>query len=390
MENQIEIFVIISSAFLGIFTLFAVYMVLKLKLNDMLLHKSEKQLKAMTESLQQLVDSQTEDIRKSEKKYRELYEFNKEVLEHSPAAIIKLDVNGDVEFFNFEAKNLIHKQGQKALSINDLHNDDSIDIKNFMQKLESGKQIKQEFTNRLSDKLHHYELKGVPLLERDLFNGAILVINDTTQEINAKINLHKSFLMLQKATEDIIMAMANTSEKRDPYTAGHQKRVQNLALAIAREMHADKEQIEGIKFAGIIHDIGKIAVPSDILSKPGTISPFEFEVIKSHSFVGYELLNKIEFPWPIAEIVYQHHEKIDGTGYPRGLKGNDILLEAQILSVADIVEAMVSHRPYRPSLGIDMALQTITDQSGKSLNPAIVDACIDLIRNKGYSFVPNK
>ena len=196
--------------------------------------------------------------------------------------------------------------------------------------------------------------------------------------------------MLQKATEDIIMAMANTSEKRDPYTAGHQKRVQDLSLAIARELNVTQAQFEGLKFAGIIHDIGKIAVPSDILAKPGNITPYEYEVIKSHSTVGYELLSKIEFPWPIAEIVYQHHERIDGSGYPRGLKREEILLEAQILAVADIVEAMVSHRPYRPALGVDKALQTITDLSGISLNPEIVDVCIDLVKFKGYSFVANE
>jgi len=181
--------------------------------------------------------------------------------------------------------------------------------------------------------------------------------------------------------------MANTSEMRDPYTAGHQKRVQDLALAIARELGVDSEQMEGIKFAGIIHDIGKIAVPSDILAKPGNISKMEYEVIKSHSLVGYELLKKIEFPWPIAEIVYQHHEKIDGSGYPRGLAGDDILLEAQILAVADVMEAMVSHRPYRAALGLEKSLLIMKEMRGTSLNSKIVDACINLVKNKGYNFV---
>ncbi len=390
MENQIEVFVIVSSIFLGLFILISVYLVIKLKLNDMLLQKSEKNLKALTESLQQLVDSQTKDIRLSEKKFRNLYEFNKEVLEHSPAAIIKLDVNWDIEFYNLEAKKLLHPKSGNALSILDLRTDNSLDIDEFMKSLEDKKEIKREFTNKINNSIHHYELRGVPLGDDHLFDGAVLVIIDTTAQITAKENIRKSFVMLQKATEDIIMAMANTSEKRDPYTAGHQKRVQDLSLAIARELNVTQAQFEGLKFAGIIHDIGKIAVPSDILAKPGNITPYEYEVIKSHSTVGYELLSKIEFPWPIAEIVYQHHERIDGSGYPRGLKREEILLEAQILAVADIVEAMVSHRPYRPALGVDKALQTITDLSGISLNPEIVDVCIDLVKFKGYSFVANE
>jgi putative nucleotidyltransferase with HDIG domain len=390
VENQIEIFVIVTSIFLGLFILNSVYLVIKLKLNDMLLQKSEKNLRALTESLQHLVESQTRDIKISEKKYKNLYEFNKEVLEQSPAAIIKLDVNWDIEFYNREAKKLLHPKSGDSLNIIDLKTDNSLEIDKFMNSLEDKKEVKKEFTNKINNSLHHYELRGVPLTDKHLFSGAVLVIIDTTQQIIAKENLRKSFVMLQKATEDIIMAMANTSEKRDPYTAGHQKRVQDLALAIAKELKVSHAQLEGIKFAGIIHDIGKIAVPSDILAKPGNITPYEYEVIKSHSAVGYELLSKIEFPWPIAEIVYQHHERIDGTGYPQGLKRDEILLEAQILSVADIVEAMVSHRPYRPALGLDKALQTITDLSGTSLAPEIVDVCIDLIKFKGYTFVSNE
>jgi len=387
MENQIEIFVIISSAFLGIFILLTVYLVIKLKINDMLLQKSEKQLQSMTDSLQQLVESQTKDIKNSERRFRELYEFNKEVLENSPAGIIKFDINWEMEFCNLEAQQFINNQPHPINNLFDFRAENEIDIVEDIRQMENGNSTKSEFTLKQKNGIRHFELKGVPLNDNKMFNGAVLLINDTTQTINAKKNLKKSFVMLQKATEDIIMAMANTSEMRDPYTAGHQKRVQDLALAIARELRVSQEQMEGIKFAGIIHDIGKIAVPSDILAKPGNISKMEYEVIKSHSMVGYELLKKIEFPWPIAEIVYQHHEKIDGSGYPRGLTGQQILLEAQILAVADIMEAMVSHRPYRAALGLEKALEIMRELRGVSLNPQIVDACVDLIKNQGYDFV---
>ena len=154
-------------------------------------------------------------------------------------------------------------------------------------------------------------------------------------------------------------------------------------------MKISKEQLEGVKFAGIVHDIGKISVPSDILSKPGKISNTEFEVIKGHSQTGYDLLNKIEFPWPISEIVYKHHERIDGSGYPRGLKDDEILLEACILAVADVVEAMTSHRPYRAAYGIEKALEEIEKYKGKYYDPKTVDACFNLFKENKFVFSNN-
>ncbi len=191
--------------------------------------------------------------------------------------------------------------------------------------------------------------------------------------------------MLQKATEDIIQAMSYTSEIRDPYTAGHQKKVCELAIAIGKEMNITKEQLQGVKYAAMIHDIGKISVPSDILSKPGKIGETEFEVVKGHSQTGYELLAKIDFPWPIADIVHQHHEKLNGSGYPNGLKDDDILIEAKIISVADTVEAMTAHRPYRAALGIDKAMEEITTNKGKFFDSNVVDACVNIFSN-GFQF----
>lgn len=179
--------------------------------------------------------------------------------------------------------------------------------------------------------------------------------------------------------------MASVVEIKDPYTAGHQKRVTRLASAIAEELGLPKEQIEGIRIAGLIHDIGKVSIPAEILSKPGRITDLEFSVIKTHSQAGYDILKTIEFPWPIAQIVLQHHERLNGSGYPQGLSGEEILLEARILGVADVVEAMASHRPYRPALGIDKALEEITQNRGILYDARVAEACLKLFADKGFT-----
>ena len=175
-------------------------------------------------------------------------------------------------------------------------------------------------------------------------------------------------------------------EKRDPYTAGHQRRVAILAAAIGREMALDEDRIAGVHFAAIIHDIGKICVPAEILSRPGRLKPIEMEIIKSHCQVGHDIVQGVEFPWPVAKIILQHHERLDGSGYPQGLKGDEIILEAKIVTVADVVEAMSSHRPYRPAVGIDAAVTEISCNRGKYYDPQVVDACLRLINEKGFMF----
>ena len=214
--------------------------------------------------------------------------------------------------------------------------------------------------------------------------GRVWSFRDITESVISQENLERSLKTLRKAMGGVIQAMALTVEKRDPYTAGHQRRVANLARSIAEEMGLSDERIIGIHLAGGIHDIGKICVPADILSKPGLLNTNEFAIIKDHSTVGYDILKEIDFPWPIAEIVYQHHEKIDGSGYPRGLKGNEILLEAKIVSLSDVVEAMASHRPYRPTLGIDKALEEISRYKGIYFEPEVVDACLRVLMEKGF------
>jgi len=209
----------------------------------------------------------------------------------------------------------------------------------------------------------------------------------TRQERDLALQQSQQHLeQLQDSLEDSVRAIAGIVEMRDPYTAGHQVRVADLAAAIAKQMGLPDEQIHGIHLAGIVHDLGKIQVPAEILSKPGKISDIEYRLIKIHAQAGYDILKDIDFPWPIAQMVLQHHERLDGSGYPKGLKGNDILIEARILSVADVVEAMSSHRPYRAGLGIEAALEEITRQRGIHFDPQVVDACLAVFREQGYSF----
>lgn len=189
---------------------------------------------------------------------------------------------------------------------------------------------------------------------------------------------------LREAMGGTIQALAAVVEVRDPYTAGHQRRVADLARAIATEMDLPQEIIDGLRLGGIVHDIGKINVPVEILVKPGKITSTEFSLIMSHTEVGYELLKNIEFPWPIAEMVFQHHEKMDGSGYPNGLSGEKICLEARILCVADVVEAMASNRPYRPALGVDAALDEIEKKKSVLFDPQVVEACLRVFKQNKY------
>lgn len=213
----------------------------------------------------------------------------------------------------------------------------------------------------------------------------LAVARDVTERKLAEERLRQSLEKNERIFRSTIEAVSDTIEIRDSYTAGHQKKATKLACAIAERMRLSEDRIEGIRMAGMIHDLGKLAVPAEILSKPSELSDVEFHLIKIHPSVAFDILTKIEFPWPVAEIVYQHHERIDGSGYPRGLKGEDILLESKILAVADAVEAMSSHRPYRPALGIRKALETISRMKGSAYDIDVVDACITIFK-KGFKF----
>jgi HD-GYP domain-containing protein (c-di-GMP phosphodiesterase class II) len=198
--------------------------------------------------------------------------------------------------------------------------------------------------------------------------------------------LQQSFENLKKVMDATIQAIAMMVEKRDPYTSGHMQRVSSLTRAIAEEIGLPEQQIEEAYMAAAIHDIGKISLPAEILAKPIPLSDIERSLIQAHPQAGYDILVGIEFPWPLAEIVLQHHERMDGSGYPQGLSGDSILEAARIIGVADVVETMSSHRPYRPSLGIDKALEEITKNRGVLYDPPVVDACLKLVNDKKFGF----
>ncbi len=214
------------------------------------------------------------------------------------------------------------------------------------------------------------------------------IIEDITASKRAEEERIQSFNRLRKSLGATIQAMAVTVERRDPYTAGHQRRVADLARTVATEMKLSSDQIDGIRMAAIIHDLGKISVPAEILSKPAKSIPMEFNLIKVHSQSGYDILKDIDFPWPIARIVLEHHERMDGSGYPNGLTGENLLIESRIIAVADTVEAISSNRPYRPSMGIEKALEEIDRNKGILFDPEVVRVCLRVFREKGYKF-PN-
>lgn len=225
---------------------------------------------------------------------------------------------------------------------------------------------------------------SAPVFDDDRIIAAIAVIYDVTEKINMEMALRNSLEKMNRVVDETVSALATAIGKRDPYTAGHQQRVAQLACAIAHEMGGfDDDRLKGLRMAATIHDIGKLYVPAEILAKPGQLSEPELALIKTHPQAGFDILGEVEFPWPIASIVQQHHERLDGSGYPRGLSGDTILMEARIIGVADVVEAMSSHRPYRPGKGIEPALHEINERRGEKYDANVVDACLALF-SKGY------
>jgi PAS domain S-box-containing protein/putative nucleotidyltransferase with HDIG domain len=217
-----------------------------------------------------------------------------------------------------------------------------------------------------------------------------IIYHDITERKRAENELRQTAIKLRQAFGSIIQALALTVERRDPYTAGHQTRAADLAQAIAIEMDLAEDHVEAVHIAGLIHDIGKISIPAEILSKPSRLDELEFSLVKEHPGIGYEILREIIFPWPIAQIVLQHHERINGSGYPQGLSGEDILLEARILGVADVLEAMVSHRPYRPAHGLQEAVEEISKNRGILYDSGVVDACLKVLAEGKFSFNERK
>jgi PAS domain S-box-containing protein len=315
------------------------------------------------------------------------------LVDNAPFGMIMIDQDGSFQYFNAAFEEMF------GYTPNDVPNSKTWSQKVYpdpayrhsvasawkadIEKLKAGEQISETFEVTCKDGSR----KVVKFRPVQMASGQCLVAcNDITELIKAEDALKQSMGKLKRAMEGTISVMAHAVEVRDPYTAGHQRRVTDLAYAIGKILNLTELEIEGLRMAGLIHDIGKLYVPAEILSKPGKLSNIEFELVKIHVEAGYDILKDVEFPWPVAAFVRQHHEKIDGSGYPQGLKNGQILLEAKILTVADVVEAMASHRPYRPSLGIDLALEEIEKNKGILYDPGAVDACVRLFREKGFKF----
>ncbi len=239
-----------------------------------------------------------------------------------------------------------------------------------------------------SDEPNYFDSDMLALLEEMSVDISFALDNFEREALRQRADAERATALtqLKKSLDGSIQMAAAVTEMRDPYTAGHQQRVAKLATAIAGELGLDAMQVEGVHFGGLIHDVGKIAIPAEILSKPGRLSDIEFMLIKTHPLAGYNILKNIDFPWPVAQMILQHHERLDGTGYPGKLKNEEIILEAKILMVADVVEAMSSHRPYRPGLGITVALEEIERGRGTYYDPQIVDICIRLFKDKQFDF----
>ena len=220
---------------------------------------------------------------------------------------------------------------------------------------------------------------SVPPGEEATLGRVLLAKTDISSLVKAQEGLRKTL-------DGVIEAIGQATESRDPYTAGHQRMVTDLAVAIGQELGLAPDVIDGIRAAGLLHDVGKLAIPAEILSKPSALSRMEMELMKGHPQAGYDILKAVEFPWPVPQIVLEHHERLDGTGYPRGLKGDEICLEARVLAVADVVEAMASHRPYRPALGVGPALEEILRGRGTEYDADVVDVCARLLREGRFSF----
>lgn len=324
-----------------------------------------------------------EALRDSEKKYRELYDF-------LPIPVYEMDFEFNItsanravyETFGGTKEDLIN--GFKAMQL--LSPEEIEKSRKNMQRLLNGEQIGgTEYTLMMLDGSVFpaiiissvIYINGKPVGLR----GAIV---DISERKRTEEELRRTLESLRKAIDTTIQVMVSVVEARDPYTAGHQLRVADLARAIAEEMGFSQNRIDGIRMAGTVHDLGKLSVPAEILSKPTELTKNEFSLIKDHSQNGYEILKSVESPWPLAEIAYQHHERMDGSGYPRNLRGEDILMEARIMAVADVVESMASHRPYRPAMGLTAALEEIENNRGTLYDKTVADACLRLFRERGY------
>lgn len=324
----------------------------------------------------------------------------RQIIEHVGDTIWTVDMNMKPTYISPSVRKLLGYSVQEAMAkpMEEVFTPDSFKfaMEVLGEELEKEKRKQKDLGRSRSLELELIRKDGliVPvevnytfLRDAEAWPSELLAIaRDVSTQKQAQKESKQSTERLIKAMESTISAMAMIVEIRDPYTAGHQRRVAQLACAIAKEIGLSEDQITGLRLAGLIHDIGKIRVPIEILINPDGLTASEFTMIKMHPAIGYDILKTMDLPWPIAQAIHQHHERLDGSGYPLGLLAKDIILEARILAVADVVEAISSHRPYRPARGIDVALDEICRNKNISFDATIVDTCVRLFREQGFKF----
>jgi len=366
------------------------------------LRETEEKLVSLNRTLEEMVRERTRELEKinerllaeiAERKRKEealleSEELSASLLNHSPNPILVVNPDTSVKYINFSLEqltgySLVEVINRKApypwWAEDDLHfmseyygmvtaRGTTKREHLFRKKNGDPLWVEVSMTTIFGENGPKYSIANwVDITERKLAESAREHAEQLLTETNAK---------LSDTLDGIVVSMAKVVETRDPYTAGHQERVARLAIAVAREMGLPEEQVRGVGVAAVLHDLGKIDVPAEILSKPSRLKDKEYSLIQDHCIAGYEILKNVDFPWPVAKAVLQHHERMDGSGYPSGTAGDEILLESRILAVADVVEAMSSHRPYRPSLGLEQGLGEITRLRGTGFDENVVDACL--------------
>lgn len=335
------------------------------------------------------------ELRKAEKTINEERGKAENYLNIAGVIILVVDASQKVSLINLKGCEVLGYKKEEIIGKNWFDNflpkNIRSEVKIIFNKLMSGDKKTLEFHENpvltKDGKIRMITWHNKLIMDKDdKILGILSSGEDITDRKETENNLKDSYIKLKKTFDDTINTLASIVEIRDPYTSGHQKRVAQLATCISKEIGLPKDRIEATNTAALLHDIGKINIPTSILARPGKLSEIEYTMIKTHPQLGCDVLKKIEFPWPIADIILQHHEKENGTGYPIGLKGKNILLEAKILLVADVVEAMSSHRPYRPALGMKKAMEEITEKRGKLYNTEVVNACYKMINEKGFRF----
>ncbi len=347
------------------------------------------------------------EIRKKENELKESKKRLSDIINFLPDATFAIDKEGKVIIWNHAIEELTGVRAAEIMGKGDyeyalpfygkrrplivdlvLKPDETAESGYYIMEKRKETIIAEAHANYLPGKNVYIWTKASPLYDSDgNITGAIESVRDISHHKQDEEEIKESMENLKRTLEGAVNALAVISEKRDACTAGHQQRTARLATMIAQEMGLSAEDIEGIRTAGILHDIGKIYIPAEILGKPGKINEFEMALIKTHPQVGYEIIKTIPFKWPVAQVVLQHHERINGRGYPSCLAKDEILLEARILAVADVIEAMVSHRPYRPSLGLELAIEEIVSNKGKLYDPDVVEATMGIYKSQKINLV---